>query len=110
MQSAGDKFAIQVPNSQPKVLEIEFDRVVRSHVQWIDIRQQVAAYAIGVDELQHVGLLLDLLAVAAEHCGIFVLGPSHRRVLELEVLKDLVIKPVPALEQLGDTGEEQPAL
>src|SRR3989442_8795792 len=33
VQTACDKFAVEVPNGEPKILEIELRRVMRSHVE-----------------------------------------------------------------------------
>src|SRR5215831_5945312 len=71
----------------------------------------MAADTIGVDQLQNVGLFFSLLAraVAAEKRGIVILSPSKRRIVDLEVVEDLVIKSVLAGKEFMDLCEEQTA-
>ncbi len=104
VQAAGDEFAVEVPDRQAEVFEIELRRMLRGHIERVDVRQQVAADAVRVDQLQYVRLFFGLLgeAVAAEQRRVVILRPTERRIIDLEVVKDLVVKFVLADKKFVD--------
>ena len=111
VQAAGDEFAVEVPDRQAEIFEIELRRVMRRHVERIDIGEQMAANAIRVDQLQDVRLFFGLFAepVAAEQRRVVILRPAQRRIIDLEIAEDLVVKSVLADQKLVDLREEQSA-
>src|SRR5688572_1609836 len=60
VQATGDKFAVEVPDGQAEVFEIELRRILRGHPERVDVGQQVTADAVRIDHLQYVGLLFGL--------------------------------------------------
>ena len=102
VQAAGDKFAVEVPDRQAKILEVELGRVMRSHVQRIDICEHVAADTIGVYQLQNVGLFLDLLAERSppNSDGLWSSAQRSGGVVDLEIIKNIVVKLVLPDEEL----------
>ena len=109
MQAAGDEFAVEVPNRQTKILKVQFGRVVGRHIQWIDVGQQMPANAICVDELQYIGLFFDLLraAITAEKLWIMIFGPTERRIIDLKIAKDRVVKLMLAKQEFVNCCQEQ---
>ena len=68
VQPSRNKFSVEIPDRQAKLLEIEFRRVMGCHIQRVNVRKEVSANAVGIDKLQHVRLLFSPLgkAVAAD--------------------------------------------
>ena len=112
VQAAGDEFAIEVPDGQAEIFEIELGRVMRRHVERIDVSEQMAANAIRVDQLQNIGLFLGLFAERSppKRGRIVILGPAERRIIDLEIGEDAVVKTMLADEEFVDPREKQPAL
>src|SRR4051794_12005150 len=72
----------------------------------------MAAGPVRIYELQDIGLLFGLFvrAVAPEKGWIVILSPTQRRMMHLEIIKDLIVKAVLADQVFMDPCEEQPAL
>ncbi len=65
LQSSGPELAVEVPDREPVRFQVELGMAVhRHHAERVHVRDQVAAHAVGVDELQHARLFLDLVAPA----------------------------------------------
>jgi hypothetical protein len=64
-QAAGEEFAVQVPDGEAVGDRVELGMVGGLAAQRIEIGDQVAAHAVGVDELEHAGFLGDLGGAAA---------------------------------------------
>ena len=109
VQAARDEYAVEVPDREAKIFEIELGRVMRDHVERVDIGEQMAADTVRIDQLEHVRLFLDLCPFAAEEGRIVVLGPSHRRIVDLKIRKDLVVKCVLASQKFAYLGQKEPA-
>ena len=57
-QSVGNEFAIEIPNRKSVSFNIEFRMIEHRHrVQRIDVGDQVAAHAIGIDQLDDASFL-----------------------------------------------------
>ncbi len=72
-QAAGDELAIEIPDRQAVSFDIEFRMIEHRHrVQRIDVGDQMAAHAIGVDQLDHARFFDGLLAhlVARQNSGL----------------------------------------
>ncbi len=77
------------------------------HAQRIDVRDQVAAHAVRVDQLEHPGLFLDLDAASfAAEGGIAVARPVERLVRDAQILERLLVELALAQKQLLDRGQE----
>ncbi len=72
----------------------------------VGVGHEVAAHAVGVDELLHPGDLVDVVVVR----GVDVLDPADRLVGDAQRLEDLVEEAVVAEEQLVDDPQEVTAL
>src|SRR4051812_47423732 len=109
MQSAGDEFAIKVPDRQAIKFKLEVLGKMRGHVQRVDISEQVSASAICIDQLQNIRLFLSLFrkTVAPKQARIVIRSPAKRHKVYLEIAKDLVIKTVLPNDELMDLCEEQ---
>src|ERR1035437_9871147 len=85
---------------------------MRRHLERIDIGQQMPACPVGVYELKYIGLFLDLFrcAVDTKERRVEVLGPTHRRGVYFEGVKDLVVELMIASQEFGDLPQEQTAL
>jgi hypothetical protein len=102
LETAGHELAVEVPEREAVGGRVEV-AVRRAHaVERVEVRDQVAAHAVVVDQLQDLGLLLDLLAAAgsAEEAGVRVHLPAHGAVRHAEVGEDALVEGVLALQQL----------
>ena len=111
-EPAGHELAVEVPEREAvgRRVEVAVRRPVA--VERVEVGDQVAAHAVVVDQLQHLRLLLDLLAAArrAEQARVRVHLPAHRPVRHAEVREDPLVEAVLALQQLLDAREEQARL
>ena len=71
-------------------------------LQRVGVGHQVAAHAVGVDELLHAGGLVDVVVVR----GVDVLDPADRLVGDAQALEDLVVEAVLAEQQLVHDPQE----
>ena len=69
-QGAGQKFAVEIPDGQAVGGRVELGMVDRLRTQRIEIRDQVAAHAIGVNELQYRRFLDHFILLRAAQAGI----------------------------------------
>src|SRR5215510_2458849 len=109
-EAVREELAIEVPDREAVCLGVEFGVLVdRNHVERIDVGDQVAAHAIGVDEFEDAHLFFDLLlfAVDARQEGIHVYGPAQRLIGDVDVREDFVVKVMPAEQQFVYVGEEE---
>src|SRR2546421_88678 len=81
----------------------------RHRVQWINVRNEMAAHAIGVDEFEDARLLDNLRAhvIAAKQSRIVVRRPTHWRIRDFEIGKDVVVEMLFADQQLMHAREER---
>ena len=98
-ERAGDEFAVEVPDGEAVIGRIEFGVVAGLGAQRIEVRDQVPAHAVGIDQLQHRRLLGDLgSALAAARPERFAVGlPAHGLVRQPQVRENLVVELVLAL-------------
>src|SRR5713226_8642055 len=109
-QATGNKQTIQVPNRQVVGFDVEFRMIKQRHrVQRIDVGDQMATHAIGIDQFHHVRLSNRLLMhlIGAEKEGIAIEIPAQRRVGNAEVGKNLVIESVFAEQQFMHASQER---
>ena len=111
-EPVGDELAVEVPQGEAVGRRIEVAVGRALGVQGVEVAHQVAAHPVGVDELQHPGLLLHLLLAAggAEEAGVLVHLPLDRTVGQAQVLEDPLVEAVLAPEQPLQAGEEEPGL
>src|SRR4051812_45496816 len=108
-QAPGDELTVQVPDRQPVGLDVQLRVVLDGErVQRVDVGDEVAAHAVGVDEFEDARLLHDLVApaVAAEERRVEVARPAHRPVRDAEVAEDVDVEVVLAEQQLVDVREK----
>ncbi len=108
-QAAGQELPVQVPDRQPIGGRVEFRMIAGLGAQRIEIGDQVAADAIGIDELQYRRLLGDLLDASghAGHGSRPVRLPAHWPVRRFQVGEDLFVEPILALQQGLHLGQKQ---
>ena len=111
-EAVGDELAVEVPDGEAVGGGIEVLVRRARRVQGVEVGHEVAAHAIGVDELEDARLLLDLLLAArgAEEAGVLVDLPLDRAMRDLEVLEDPLVERVLAAEQLLHAREEEARL
>ncbi len=101
-QAAGEKFAIQIPYGQAVGFGIEFGMVARFGAQRVQVGDQMAAHAVGVDHLHDPRFLGDLGVPRGVHAGQGRLAiglPAHRHVRHAQVVEYLFVESVLAVEQ-----------
>ena len=86
-EPAGHELAVEVPEREPVGRRVEVAVRRPMAVERVEVGHQVPAHAVVVDQLQHLRLLLDLLATArrAEEARVRVHLPAHRPVRHAEV-------------------------
>ena len=111
-EPAGHELAVEVPQGEAVGRGVEVAVRRPGAVEGVEVGHQVAAHPVVVDELQHLRLLLDLLAPARrpEERGVRVHLPLHRPVRDAEVREDAVVEAVLALEEAFHAGEEEAGL
>src|SRR5262245_25544976 len=66
-QSSGEKSTVEIPDRKPISLGLELRMFMnRHHIERIDVRDQMAADAISIDEFEEVRLFLYLLLFAVD--------------------------------------------
>src|ERR1019366_3907815 len=101
-EAAGEEFAVQIPDGEAVGFGVEFGVVAGFGAQRVEIGDQVAAHAVGVDHLHDPGFLGDLGVARGVHAGQggFAVGlPAHRLVRHAKVGEYLFVEPVLAIEQ-----------
>ena len=101
-EGAGGELAVEVPQRQPVLLDLEVGVAALLVLQRVGVGHQVAAHAVGVDQLEDAGLLADVLVVA----GRDVLRPADRLVGDPQRAEDLVVEAVVAEQQLVHGAQE----
>ena len=108
--AAGQELAVEVPDGQPVgggiELGVHLGGLGRERVE---VRDQVTAHAVHVDQGGHLHLL-DHLGGLASFVAHRVLAPAHRLVGHAHRAEQVVVEAVLAQEQLLDLLEEQPGL
>src|SRR5262249_33011660 len=102
--------AVQIPDREAVGLGFGVRMVVNwNHVGRINVGDQMAAHAIGVDEFEDARLFFDLLAFAvnARQERVHVNRPAQRLIGDADVGEDFVVIIVFAEQQLVNVGEEQ---
>src|ERR1039457_3685430 len=110
-QTAGEEFAVQIPYGETVGFRVEFGVVAGFGAQRVEIGDQVAAHAVGVDHLHDPGLLGDLGVARGVHAGqrgTAVGLPAHRHVRHAQVVEHLFVEPVLAVQQ-GLHAAQEPA-
>src|SRR5205085_8389297 len=96
-QTAADKHPIEIPNSQTIRFDVEFRMVEQRHrVQRIDVRREMAAHAICVDEFHHARLSQRMLVrlVGTDKQRVPIDVPSKRRMRYSQIKKYFLVKPI----------------
>ncbi len=94
-ERAGGELAVEVPQRQAVRLDLEVGVAALLVLERVGVGHDVAAHAVGVDQLEDPGLLADLVVVA----GRDVLGPADRLVGDPQRPEDLVVEVVLAEQQ-----------
>ena len=63
-ERAGGELTVEVPQRQPMRRDVEVGMAALLVLQRVGVGHQVPAHAVGVDQLQHPGLLADLVLMA----------------------------------------------
>ena len=101
-QAAGEEFAVEVPDGEAVGFRVELGMVAGLGAQRVEIGDQVAAHAVGVDHLHDRRFLGDFGGARGGHAGqqrLAVGLPVHRLVRHAQVLEDLFVEAVVAVEQ-----------
>ena len=109
-QAAGEEFAVQVPDGEAVGFGVELGMVAGLGAQRVEIGDQVAAHAVGVDQLHDAGFLGDLGVARGGHAGeqrLAVGFPAHRLVRHAQVVEDLFVEAVLAIEQRLHFAQER---
>ena len=112
-QPVGHELARQVPDGEPVGQRVELGVDVRRlRVERVEVRDQVPADPVHVDERLHVHLLDQALVLAAlgAQPGVVVRLPAHRLVGHAHRLEEVVVEAVGPGEQRGHPAEEEPGL
>jgi hypothetical protein len=112
-ESAGRPFAIEIPDRQAIRLDVEFRMMMQWYrMQWIDVRDEMTAYAVRVDQFEDASLLahLLLLSVHTEECRIAVDLPMEWLERNAKRAEDLVVELVLAEQELVNACEQQTGL
>ena len=94
-ERAGGELAVEVPQRQAVRLDLEVGVAALLVLQRVGVGHDVAAHAVGVDQLEDPGLLADLVVVA----GRDVARPADRLVGDPQRAEDLVVEVVLAEQQ-----------
>ncbi len=109
-QGAGEEFAVEIPDRKPVSLRFELGVAIRLLTQRVEIGNQVAAHAIGVDQLDNAGFLGDLFHPRRGHArqqGLAVDLPMDRRMRHLQIGEERVVEPVLAIQQRLHFAQER---
>src|SRR5882672_11864176 len=109
-EAVREELAVEVPDRKAVSLGFEFGVLVnRNHVERVDVRDQMAANAIGVDKFEDARLFFDLLlfAVDARQERIHVHGPMQRLIRDADVGEDVVVKIMLAEQKFVDIREKE---
>ena len=101
-EAAGGELAVEVPQRESVRHDVEVGVAALAVLQRVDVGHQVAAHAVGVDQLLDPGALVDVVLVR----GGDVLDPAHRLVRDPQRREDLVVEVVLAEQQLVDAAQE----
>ena len=94
-EGAGGELAVEVPQGQAVGLDLEVGVAALAVLQRVGVGHQVAAHAVGVDQLEDPGLLADLVVVRPRD----VVRPADRLVGDPQRAEDLVVEAVLAEQQ-----------
>ena len=75
----GGELAVQVPQREPVRRDVEVGMAALLVLQRVGVGHQVAAHAVGVDQLQHPGLLADLVLMAGGNVAAHLIGSYGMR-------------------------------
>src|SRR6202008_1434341 len=107
--SSGDEHPIEIPDREPIVLDIQF-RVIKNRqlVQRIGVGDQMATNSKRIDQLNHAGFLECLFAnsIFRKKEWIAIEIPTHRRVRNPEIQKDIFVKIVLPDDELVHAREK----
>ena len=107
--AAGEELAVQVPDGQAVGGRVELGvHLRRLGRQRVEVRDQVPAHAVHVDQRRHLHLLDDLRRVVVDRVG--VLAPAHRLVGHADGAEDVLVEVVGAEQQLVHLLEQHPGL
>ena len=101
-ERAGGELAVEVPQREAVGLHLEVGVAALAVLQRVGVGHQVAAHAVGVDQLEDARLLADLVVVRRRD----VVAPADRLVGDPQRPEDLVVEAVLAEQQLVDALEE----
>ena len=98
----GRELAVEVPQRQAVRLHRQVGVAALAVLQRVGVGHQVAAHAVGVDQLEGAGLLADLVVVGERD----VLGPADRLVRDPQRGEDLVEELLLAEQQVVHPAQE----
>jgi hypothetical protein len=98
-EAAGGEVPVEVPQGQAVAGDVEVGVAALLVLQRVGVGHEVAAHAVGVDELLDAGDLVDVVVVGRGD----VLHPADRLVGDPQALEDLVVEAVLAEQQAACT-------
>ena len=101
-ESAGGPLAVQVPQGQAVVQDVQVRVAALDVLQRVGVRHQVAAHAVSVDQLLDAGNLVDLLI----RVDLDVRAPANRLVRDAQGLEDVIVEVLLAQQELVDDAQE----
>src|SRR5690606_27492089 len=101
-EAARDELPVEVPEGEPVARDVEVGVRALTVLERVDVGHEVAAHAVGVDELLHAARLGDAL----REVDVDVLGPVDGLVGDAQRREDLLVEAALADEQLVDLLEE----
>src|SRR6266550_4758748 len=108
-ESASNKLAVEIPDRQLISFDVQFGVVEnRQRMKGIDIGDQVAAHAIGINKLDDVSFRDRLFpfVVRDKEEWIAIQIPTQRRVRDSQVVKDTYIKLMLAKNEFVHSSEQ----
>ena len=105
-EPAGGEGAVEVPQGQAVRRDVEVVVSPLLVLERVGVGHEVAAHAVGMDQLLHASDLVDVVVVRR----VDVLDPADRLVRDAQRLEDLVVEAVVAEEQLLQDPQEVAAL
>ncbi len=105
----GEELAIEIPDGKPVGFGLQLGVELRLRPERVEIGDEVAPHAEGIDHL-HDGRLLGDFRVARSghprHQGLAIHLPMYRLMRHFEVLENLFVETVVAVEQILHLAEE----
>ena len=109
-QRTRQEFAVEVPDGEAVGFRIEFRMVAGLDTQRIEVGNEMPAHPVRVDHLDDAGFLGDLGVARGGQSGdlrLAVGDPAYRLVRHAQVLENLLVKSVVAVQQFLHLAQER---